>query len=68
MSVAPVAQNKTQFHSCYVPISFYFVGISRKFFPPIVHQGFALEPLGNSKFPQFPSCIQERYAVFQAFI
>ena len=45
-----------------VLISFYFPGIIRKIFlrasPPISHQSFPLNPLGDLQHPQTPSCIQ----------
>ena len=53
-------------------ISFYFPGIIRNFFlrasPPISHQSFPLNPLGDLQHPQTPSSIQVLYMLFQAFI
>ena len=55
-----------------VLISFCFPGIIRKFFqrasPPISHQSFPLNPLGDLQHPQTPSSIQVLYMLFQAFI
>ena len=55
-----------------VLISFCFPGIIKKIFlrasPPISHQSFPLNPLGDLQYPQTPSSIQVLYMLFQAFI